>query len=149
MKTRFLEWCKTKLGWRAIQAFLVILMNTTFIVFFAFKGVNFNIGDGVEITMWEAMTNKTLHILLSTQGIELPYDYHWYNDWIIYFFMIVGALISLGFIKFLYKKSVEDRRAFANVEKNNVKEPMIDKIEKRKMKIDKRLLKETKRLWKD
>lgn len=145
MKTRFLEWCKAKGLWRLAQTFFMLIMFSSFFVFFGFKGTNFNIGDGVEITMWEAMTNKTLHILLSKEGITLPYDYHWYNDWLIYLFMVIGVIIDFIFIKFLYKNNQKKKEMEINIEKNKIE----SERNKDQIKLNEKLMKKLDKIWKD
>lgn len=111
------------------------MLNFTFIIFFIFKGVTFELADGIEISMWEAMTNKTMHILLSQVNVDLPYDYHWYNDWLIYFFMIVGVILSITFIKAIYqgvrekkKEVVEKERVSEQKKTNDILTKTIEKI---------------------
>ncbi len=126
---------KTKnILWRVLQAFLIIAFNTATITCLVMNIIPVEVSienKTTELSYWDCLTNKALYYILENKNDWIP-QYHFYNKFIFYFFMGLGALISYSFIKFLYKNHREDKQfeKKQDLEEKRLNK-ILDKIEKK------------------
>lgn len=101
------------IGWRTLQFIILILLNTPIIFFIVCKIVDVETTNFGSVSLWNALTIKVFEYS----------GYHWYNDFVVYLFIIVGICLSIGFIKFLYRNKKEKDK----IDKDNENSKMWNK----------------------
>lgn len=99
---------KTKKRWLNVFKILAIIFINTATIFFLISKM-INITDvGVDITYWEALTNKAISNLVPHDWIRE--FYHWYNDLLIYLFMALGYIGTFSILKYWHKIGYDKKR---------------------------------------
>ena len=109
-----LNW--NKIGWRALQALLFIIINGATIAYFTMKCID--IGDAVEVL---------------GKKVQLDYFYALPLKFkiLVYIFMLIGAIATYCFAKLLYKSHREDKQLEKQSELEEKKmEKLADKLMK-------------------
>lgn len=131
-----------KVGWATLIVLIYIVLLSPWIVYLCFQLVGVDLTTGVQISYWDALTNKPLYELLikDSTGVilsRLP-DYHWYNKFILYFFMILSIFLCWGFTKFLFwrhdshkNQKIQEQQVEAQQEQNKSISKLIEKWEKK------------------
>lgn len=83
------NWNWNKIGWRALQVLIVLILNTPLWVYL--------IGSFVPYASFGEFKLSWIDYLRLSDKVE------WYHIWLLYIFLVVGVVISLMFIKWLYE----------------------------------------------
>lgn len=89
-----------QVGWRFLQFLILLVLNSGLMFFIISKIVDVDTPKFGEVSLWNALTIKVFEYS----------GYAWYNDFLIYLSIIVGVILSIMFIKFLYKNRREKIR---------------------------------------
>lgn len=89
------DWNWKQIGWRVLQALIILILNGATIFFMIANMIE--VGGG-EASWWEALTVKYV-----AKQLDLISIYHWYNDLLVFLFMILGFVATFFFIKLLWK----------------------------------------------
>lgn len=123
---------KININWKKVaantlQALLIAVFNVASILWFILNCLEIKLDlelsnlKNESVSFWDIMTNKVLYEMIVGDRSWLP-EYHWYNKFLIIFFMFVGVAISYLYLKFLYQrhrdnvnrekqKEIDDERA--------------------------------------
>lgn len=112
-------------GWRFLQALIILLMLSPIIVYIVLNNVDFS---DTGLNYYLVMSNKEIVEIMQEKGLILWYDYHWYYKFLLWLFMILGAILTIVFIKFLYKNNKEKKREQKDDEKNEKWNKTFEKI---------------------
>lgn len=107
-----------QVGWRFLQFLIVLLLNTPLILFIVFKIVDVETAKFGSVSLWNALTIKVFEYS----------GYHWYNDFLIYLFMILGIILTIMFVKFLYKNNKDKKKEKKEDEKSEMWNKTFEKI---------------------
>lgn len=136
-----------KVGWRTLQVLLIIVINGATIAWFVMNCISVGELNGSDISYWDCMISKPLFQMIQdtiAQGDTskfiqwvTPPEYHFYNKFLVYIFMLAGYVLTFLFIKLLYNNHREDKKeakederqvAFINAMKSMTKsEKQVDK----------------------
>lgn len=105
-------------GWRFLQALIILTLNTPLILFIVFKIVDVETIKFGSVSLWNALTIKVFEYS----------GYHWYNDFLIYLFMILGIILTILFVKFLYKNNKDKKKEKKEDEKSEMWNKTFEKI---------------------
>ena len=108
-----------KILWRIFQVLGMIIINGATIAFIVMNCVNIS-ANKFDISYWDALSSKPLYNTMTEilnenvankewlQSIvnKLP-EYHWYNKFLVYFFILLGWIGTFFWIKRLYKNHKE------------------------------------------
>lgn len=83
------NWNWNKIGWRALQVLIVLILNTPLWVYL--------IGSFVPYASFGEFKLSWIDYLRLSDKVE------WYHIWLLYIFLVVGVVISVMFIKWLYE----------------------------------------------
>lgn len=83
------NWNWNKIGWRALQVLIVLILNTPLWVYL--------IGSMVPYARFEEFKLSWIDYLRLSDKVA------WYHIWLLYIFLVVGVVISAMFIKWLYE----------------------------------------------
>ncbi len=118
-----------KVGWRTLQFLVLLIINAATIAFIVLHMIDF--GDS-GLSYWLVMSNNISKNPAFSEVLDkFHYVYHWYNKFLVYLFMLIGWLMSYGFIKLLYKNHREDKQnklQNENQEKQN--KALLDSVQK-------------------
>lgn len=105
-------------GWRFLQFLITLILNIPLILFIVFRIVSVETEKFGSVSLWNCLTIKVFEYS----------GYHWYNDFLIYLFMIVGIVLTIMFVKFLYKNNKDKKREKKEDEKNEMWNKTFEKI---------------------
>lgn len=83
------NWNWNKIGWRALQVLIVLILNTPLWVYL--------IGSFVPYASFGEFKLSWIDYLRLSDKVE------WYHIWLLYIFLVVGVVVSVMFIKWLYE----------------------------------------------
>lgn len=112
--------------WRTLKVLFVIILNTPLWVYL--------IGNFVPYGTIGEFRLSWIDYLKLSDKVE------WYQIWILYSFIPIGILLSIGFIKWLIAENVRDKKDKKLLEDN--KKQMEELIASQKEKEDKKIEKE-------
>lgn len=88
-----------KLGWILLWLIPLLIFNSASIFWLVAQMVEFK-----DVSLWNVLTIKFL-------AKELDFDnYHWYNAFLTYLFMLAGAGMTYGYIKFTINQKIITKR---------------------------------------
>ncbi len=108
------EWDWKKIGWRALQSLLCVLLNTSSIMLFTQMWLERpQTIDGIQMIRVNCLNND------------------WYDKPLMILFAIVGLILTYGFVKLLYRNHREDK----NLKKqSDMQDKQIEKLADKIMK---------------
>lgn len=113
-----------QIGWRFLQALIILLMLSPIIVYIVLNNVDFS---DTGLNYYLVMSNKEIVEIMQEKGLILWYDYHWYYKFLLWLFMILGVILTIVFIKFLYKNNKERKNREYDQEREDARNAKLSK----------------------
>lgn len=81
---------------------LVLILNAAIITFIILQVIDF---EGTNMPYYQVLSNNYIVDMLHDQGKIQWYEYHWYNKFLLWLFMILGPILTIAFFVWQNKKS--------------------------------------------